>query len=451
MLKAPFPWFGGKAQVAHLVWERFGNTCNYVEPFAGSLATLLLRPWGPGKNETVNDRDCYLANWWRAVQHDPERVAFYADWPVNEADLHARHRWLVGQTEFRERMLHDPDFYDPRIAGWWVWGISLWIGSGWCSMPEWVGRSGVIDRKTRGIHPEKWAKRPNLHRGGNGVHRKEAQGDVWLQKPDISGDGGASGRGVHRVGLTNIKAYFCDLATRLRRVRVCCGEWDRVLGPSPTTKIGVTAVFLDPPYDPRVVRSKESGSDGAAPTDSIYAHHDNDVSAKVRTWAIEHGDDPLLRIALCGYEGEHEMPASWTVAAWKSHGGYGNQASRAGRDRERERIWFSPHCQRSSLFDGTTNKPTPERNMPRSRPATPIPTEFIQAVEKHLSNEHMDGTTRSWAPLISRSIASSALAHGMAIDQVLDWIYSAEPPRSYFDFSEWVCGAHDRISKGVCA
>lgn len=37
-LKAPFPWFGGKSRVAPLIWARFGEVRNYVEPFAGSLA-----------------------------------------------------------------------------------------------------------------------------------------------------------------------------------------------------------------------------------------------------------------------------------------------------------------------------------------------------------------------------------------------------------------------------
>lgn len=40
ILKAPFPWFGGKSRVAPQVWERFGDVDNYVEPFAGSLAVL---------------------------------------------------------------------------------------------------------------------------------------------------------------------------------------------------------------------------------------------------------------------------------------------------------------------------------------------------------------------------------------------------------------------------
>lgn len=51
-LKAPFPWFGGKSRAADLVWSRFGDVQNYVEPFAGSLAVLLARPSQP-RDETV--------------------------------------------------------------------------------------------------------------------------------------------------------------------------------------------------------------------------------------------------------------------------------------------------------------------------------------------------------------------------------------------------------------
>src|SRR6185369_15826213 len=92
ILKAPFPWFGGKSRVADLVWSRFGDDVpNYVEPFAGSLAVLLAREGRP-KTETVNDKDAFLSNFWRALQTDPEQVAYHADWPVSECDLLARHR-----------------------------------------------------------------------------------------------------------------------------------------------------------------------------------------------------------------------------------------------------------------------------------------------------------------------------------------------------------------------
>ena len=191
-IKAPFPWFGGKRRVSADVWERFGDVKNYVEPFAGSLAVLLGRPTEP-KTETVNDLDCYLANFWRALKNEPETVASWADWPVNEADLLARHKWLISQNGFRECMKINPDFYDAKIAGWWVWGQCAWIGQGWC-------------------HAES-QKLPHL---------------------------GNAGRGI--------EPYFAAISERLRGVRVACGDWKRVLGDSVTVKHGVTGVFLDPPY-----------------------------------------------------------------------------------------------------------------------------------------------------------------------------------------------------------
>ena len=132
ILKAPFPYFGGKSRVAGLVWDRFGDVSNYVEPFAGSLAVLLGRPHAP-RTETVNDKDAYLSNFWRSVKHDPIGVAAWANWPVSEVDLLARHRWLVSTgAERLEALRTDPDYYDVKVAGWWVWGLCSWIGSGWC-------------------------------------------------------------------------------------------------------------------------------------------------------------------------------------------------------------------------------------------------------------------------------------------------------------------------------
>lgn len=120
-LKAPFPWFGGKSKVAPLVWQALGDVDNYVEPFAGSLAVLLGRPSEHrGRVETVNDIDHYIVNFWRALQHAPDEVAYYADSPVNEADLTARHIWLVNTGAERiSRILGDAEFYDAKVAGWW--------------------------------------------------------------------------------------------------------------------------------------------------------------------------------------------------------------------------------------------------------------------------------------------------------------------------------------------
>ena len=196
-LRAPFPWFGGKSRAAHLVWPRFGDAPNYIEPFAGSLATLLYRPHEP-RVETVNDIDAYLANFWRAVQAVPDEVARHADWPVNEADLHARHRWLVETAADRiERVKRDPEYFNAKVAGWWVWGQCLWIGSGWCASPTWTGR--VTDR---GDTPDDYANRPDLSSAnGRGAVLNTRNGDTTEQarRPQLTGDQGVIGEaGQHR-------------------------------------------------------------------------------------------------------------------------------------------------------------------------------------------------------------------------------------------------------------
>jgi DNA adenine methylase len=229
-LRSPFPWFGGKSRVSELVWDRFGDVSNYVEPFFGSGAVLLGRPHD-AHTETVNDLDCMVANFWRSLQNDPDAVADAADRPVNECDQHAIHLWLVTREEFRERMKTDIDYYVPLIAGRWVWGQCTWIGSGWCSvqLPH-LGNAG------RGVNRQL----PHLGNAGTGVHRKlphlgDAEVKVSRQLPHLGGqgnngpDGNGASQGVNRE--TNIRGYMGDLAKRLRRVRVACGDWERVCGP----------------------------------------------------------------------------------------------------------------------------------------------------------------------------------------------------------------------------
>lgn len=333
--KAPFPYFGGKAAIAHEVWARIGNVGRYVEPFAGSLAVLLARPQPFRGREIVNDMDGLLVNVWRAMAADHEAVARHADWPPTENDLHARHAWLVGHREDITRHLEgDPDWYDAKAAGWWLWGIGLWIGGGWCSG---TGPWRVVDGQLlhagddgQGIH------RQLLHAGndGRGIHRKRLP---------LSGNSPA--HGVHADGYrtTGLVEAFAPLADRLRDVMVMCGDWKRVVTPTVLTSggNGVTGVFLDPPY-----------ADTATRTPDLYAKDSESVAHEVREWAIANGDNPAYRIVLCGYDGEHVMPDSWTELAWKAAGGYeGQRKDGAKGNSRRERVWFSPHCVGAGLWD----------------------------------------------------------------------------------------------------
>jgi len=431
--------FGGKSKAAALVWARLGEVPSYIEPFAGSLAVLLRRPWAPARYETCSDLYCQIPNFWRAMQADPEAVAAAADRPVFECDLTAIHRWLQTKErkeEFKRRMLSDKDYYDAEVAGLWAWGASCWIGAGWCDdKGVWYGE-GDERNKGRGmhsmegtgemefssgergtrqspgkrpdcsdsfkgvnVHPASVGTRPDLaseRKGVCGEHGVQVQcgrligrqgvnaaehaphekrpcmgRPYQLHAPSEQGipqmypqrcpngvnvvrDGpitekrpalGASGADLHGCAQVssrgaNLLPWFLRLQARLRYVRVCCGDWERICGRSVLEAASPCGVFLDPPY------SLEAGRDPG-----IYQTEDLGVAHRVRAWCVEHGDDKRLRICLAGYAGEgHEelLAHGWSVQAWKASGGYsrihGEDKSAGLSNRHKERLFFSPFC-----------------------------------------------------------------------------------------------------------
>ena len=225
--KAPYPWFGGKSAVAELCWSRFGTVRNYVDPFMGSLAMLLGRPAPFDGVETCNDLDGMVCNFWRSVKADPRAVAEHADWPVNENDLHARHSWLNGQRDsLTARLEGDPDWFDAKVAGWWVWGACSWIGSGWCSgkgpwqVVEQDGLRQLVHLGDAGQGVNR--KRVHLGDAGQGVNRQLVHlGDAGM---GVATEGRESQAGPGD-GSAGLLAWFLALSERLKRVRVCSGEW----------------------------------------------------------------------------------------------------------------------------------------------------------------------------------------------------------------------------------
>lgn len=316
-------WYGGKSRAAPLIWQLFGRDIkNYVEPFVGSLSVLLGNPH-PAPLETINDKDAFLCNVWRALAADPVGVAGWCDRPPNEADTHAIHTWLVNQrTTFTARLMGDPDYYDSQVAGRWLYGIACWIGGDWCAgKGAWQSVDGqLVHRPSRNLGVKR--QRVQLSTSGQGIHKKRIHLSTTAQ-------------GVHRTSAL-LAAWFAALQTRLRRVRVCCGDWERVCGRSVTVQHGRTALLFDPPYSAEESRYT-----------SIYAVEDLQVAHAVRAWCLYNGHDPQLRIVLCGYGTVHDalVAQGWKRYAWLPSGGFGNMSDGRGRaNKRREILWASPAC-----------------------------------------------------------------------------------------------------------
>jgi len=337
--KTPWPWFGGKADAAPAVWLALGDCEHYVEPFAGSLAVLLRRPHPCNRtyySETVNDADGLLCNAFRSMQRSPQAMAEAASWPVCEADLHARHIALVRWREEHnlERLMGDPDWHDPKMAGWWAWGQSSWIGSGWCAGtgPWTVGAGGRIFKQARSAAREPGVSRqfPHLTGGGMGVNRPQ------LREPGV-GD-------YHPMTMPELLRWFEFLSARLRHVRILNGDWTRActggaLKTLSVRKGGVAGVFLDPPYS------------GDVRSTDLYAAEDHDVAQAVNRWCVENGVDEKLRIVLAGFDTEHENLEAhgWREVEWYRDGFFKGGMAQTGKrgsgvQQQRERLWLSPHC-----------------------------------------------------------------------------------------------------------
>lgn len=392
-LKAPFTYFGGKSTVADIVWAALGQPKHYIEPFFGSGAVLLKRPdYIPTKHmETVCDKDGYVANAWRGMQFAPDELAKFCDWPVNHADLNARRKYLNDNADLLLRLCDDPEYFDAKMAGYWIWAMSCWIGSGLTrkdSMPRVDGEVGV--NQYRGTRKTTAGKRSHLSHDGRGIaqglsrNRPQValQGGVHEQIPSLRDDRGvnnqipllnhetggvcrrpcygASGaHGVHKTTLTaepdplldvrdpytpGLYSWFRELSERLRRVRVVCGDWNRVCGGDWQDDRGTCGIFFDPPYNPEKCNRDPK----------IYTEESANVADEVREWCRKRGALKTYRIVLAGYYDEHAslVDDGWTVHRWSAHGGFANRGkgkTRGEVNRHKEALFFSPHCHSSGL------------------------------------------------------------------------------------------------------
>lgn len=305
-LRAPFPYFGSKRIIADAVWRYIGDVKQYIEPFFGSGAVLLRRP--PSKhvmpNEIVCDIDGRIANAWRAIQFAPEETAKWCDWPVCHADLIARRKVIIEKEPYLyENLIADPKWYDPELAGYWIYCAS-------CAFGRVLQNTESIPRTT------------------------------------------------DNVGCINKNVYdlFERLRKRIRYIKVVCGNWKKAANTICIEKLksqNSFGVFLDPPY------SLDMRSN------NLYAKENKNINKEVEKWCFEKGKDKHFRIVLAGYEGEYEnlVKGGWGTHKWVSSGGYSvcskkGDSARSKSNRFKERLFISPGCLNQGggiLFDDIYN------------------------------------------------------------------------------------------------
>ena len=249
------------------------------------------------------DLDGLLCNFWRALRADPEAVAYWAAWPTIHQDLTARHTWLrQWRAEHVHKVETDPDFYDPKVAGWWVWGLSNWIGGGWCtgkfSDKRPLSNQGQGGATAQGVQAQRGGQgqRPHVNtlHPGQGV---QAQRVGFQGSPDhvLTGD---------ILDGSRWQLWFAALAKRLERVVVLNRSWESAVTPSllqqtPSAPKPPVGIFLDPPY---LTHDRDN---------TIYQGDEqaDDVARKALAWAVEHGDK--YRIAYACGAAHFDVPDGW--------------------------------------------------------------------------------------------------------------------------------------------
>lgn len=301
-------------------------------------------------------------NFWRALRADPLGVAWWADYPTVHQDLTARHVWLLEWANKEGvRLIGDATYYDTQVAGWWVWGISNWIGGEWCILD-----AGQRDKRPRagersdvGVSAQRDSM-PKVgdNAGGQGV---QAQRD---RIPRVNDNAGGVGSNIHRTdlgqweqcsfvggqgvqvnrpefspldGMPNgqrLLDWFYALAGRLARVIVLNRSWESAVTPTllqhtPTGPKPTVGIFLDPPY---LTHDRKRGM-----YKSDRGEDPDKAARESYEWAVANGE--RFRIAYCAHSEDFEVPPGWTFI--KGTMGGINLKERRSR---REAVLFSPAC-----------------------------------------------------------------------------------------------------------
>ena len=289
-----FPYIGGKYTIAPEINRRFDEIDTRIDAFTGSSSWILASP--PVKHEIVNDLDGYVVNYLRAVKYAPEEVARHLDFPRAELELIAYHHYTRDKfPELVARLGGDPDYYDPILAARWAYVMAHKYDPSLNKSGGWLVHDGRL-----------------IYERGAGRIRGSLN-----SRPSLL---------ARLVKERRVSEYVAALSERLRNVCIFWNDFEVVAGKAKQPELGVVGILLDPPY-PRHLHNYDYDTDGA------------DVWHRAARWAVANGDNPRLRIAVCGYndaDSDALFPSGWARFVWRRSG--------IGKNKDRECVWFSPHC-----------------------------------------------------------------------------------------------------------
>ena len=407
MLRSPYPWPGGKSPCLDIIADNIGGVTTLVDPFLGSGVVPLNYPH-PVRRVIVNDKNGMLTNAWRSMQADPEAVAAHADWPISHIDLQARGNYLRDSLpDLHERVLGDWRYYDPELAGLWLWVVCNSIdmgrsvsmqdirslsgrvpkdcatghgiqGEGRVSMrvPSSGTRQGVGTAQEhpdpnerqyippggfpRGVQARGDASRPNLNKTGGVGNGIQSHG-VDRSRPNIPWH---IGEGIQRKSEYDPEHPGARLIPWLRAIQerifrwiILSQDWRKVLdsrtvlGLLPSVPHQTVGIILDPPYDSGQGRSR------------MYAEDSFSVAGEVRRWLLtphkmlgtEPWRHPKMKIVYCGFEGdfpETELPDARKIL-WQRKGGMEFTSGKQPDHDRQECLWFNPTCEPLPSPQGT--------------------------------------------------------------------------------------------------
>jgi site-specific DNA-adenine methylase len=289
-----FPYVGGKYTIAPEINRRFGEIDTRIDAFTGSSSWILASP--PVKFEIVNDLDGYVVNYLRAVKYAPDEVARYLDFPRAELELIAYHHYTRDKLpELVSRLGGDPEYYDPVIAARWAYVMAHCVIYEHQRAGGWLVQDGRL-----------------VYKRGKGRLRVSL-----TTRPHV----------LFKLFKTRrIHEHVAALSERLRNVQVLWNDFEVAVNKAKHPAHCTAGILLDPPY-PSHLREIEYDKDGET------------IWYRAARWAVANGDNPKLRIAVCGYNDANSdalFPPSWSRFVWRRFG--------LGRNKDKECVWFSPHC-----------------------------------------------------------------------------------------------------------